>query len=69
MRKGFFIAAVSAAVLLAAGAVCFFLWQEGLLIPNRPSKEQFPVQGVDVSAHQGKSTGRFLLGRTFPSPS
>ena len=63
MRKGFFIAAVSAAVLLAAGVVCFLLWQEGLLVPNRPSKEQFPVRGVDVSAHQGEIDWPVLAGQ------
>lgn len=63
MRKAVFTAAVGAAALLAAGMVCLLLWREGLLVPNRPSKEQFPVRGVDVSAHQGEIEWPVLAGQ------
>lgn len=63
MRKAVFTAAVGAAALLAAGMVCLLLWQEGIFLPNRPSKEQFPVRGVDVSAHQGEIDWPVLAGQ------
>jgi lysozyme len=40
------------AILIAAAGV-FWLFQNGLLRFNYPSAAQYPVQGIDVSHHQG----------------
>lgn len=52
LGKRFWIPAVVFALLLAGGSGIFLL-DKGIIHLNHPSKEQFPVQGVDVSAHQG----------------
>lgn len=37
-----------------AGSVLVFLFYEGVLIWNEPSKDEYPVRGVDVSSYQGE---------------
>lgn len=39
-------------VLLAAALVAGLVWT-GVLHPNNPSSERYPVRGVDVSRYQG----------------
>ncbi|HET9654066.1 MAG TPA: GH25 family lysozyme [Kineosporiaceae bacterium] len=72
--------AAAVAVLVLAGAVLAGLWTGVLHLPY-PSRSDFPVQGIDVSNHQGavdwprvKAAGyRFAYvkaseGRTFTDP-
>jgi lysozyme len=49
--KRFALALGAAFLLLTFLVVAYF---EGLWIPNRPNPVQYPVRGVDVSAHQGR---------------
>jgi lysozyme len=46
MRRLVFVFAM---VALAICALCFF----GIWIPNQPSKQKYPIRGIDVSHHQG----------------
>lgn len=41
---------LAAVALAAAGTLVFF----GVIPLNNPSEAEFPVRGVDVSAHQGR---------------
>lgn len=46
-----------ARLLIAAalsGALLIFLYFEGVLIWNEPSKDDYPISGVDVSSYQGE---------------
>jgi hypothetical protein len=38
------------AVAIGAAAACY---STGVWLPNRVTRSQFPVQGIDVSRHQG----------------
>ena len=38
-----------ALAVLVTGALCFF----GIWIPNEPSRQKYPIRGIDVSHHQG----------------
>ena len=40
--------------LISIGAMCGGLFYQGILHIHRPSRERFPIQGIDVSAHQGE---------------
>ena len=51
-----------AAALLAAAAAGL-LWYFGLFVPNAPSRSQYPVRGVDVSAYQGEIDWETLAGQ------
>ena len=42
-----------AILLLITAFTVFLLFWNGILQFNNPSKEQYPVRGVDVSAYQG----------------
>ncbi len=35
-------------------AICYFSYRQGLWRFNYPAPEQYPVQGLDVSHHQGR---------------
>lgn len=39
--------------LLAAATVLFFAYDRGMIRFNHPSLEDYPIQGIDVSHHQG----------------
>lgn len=41
------------ALLFAAGLTVFLLIWNGVILLNNPSRERYPVRGVDVSAYQG----------------
>ena len=62
MKKRVWIPAALLLCLLAGG-VEIFLLDRGILHFNNPSKIQFPVQGVDVSAHQGNIDWEALKGQ------
>ena len=49
MKRAFITAVV---VLVAASALAFFVWRGDLRF-NTPSREAYPVRGIDVSHHQG----------------
>lgn len=56
---------VTLAVLAAAAllAVCFAaLVYNGVILLNNPSREQYPIKGVDVSAYQGEIDWQALSG-------
>lgn len=53
-KKAWAIAAVALAILLVAGAaVTGLLYYEGYIWFNEPSREEYPVRGIDTSEHQG----------------
>lgn len=53
-RKAWTIAgAVSVLLLLGFSAVMAFLYYQGYIWFNDPSREKYPVRGIDVSEHQG----------------
>lgn len=41
-------------VIIAVGLTFALLFYNGILLFNNPSKDEYPVRGVDVSAYQGK---------------
>jgi lysozyme len=52
-RPGKIAALVSASALFAVAVAAGVLWFLGAWRPNNPSRERYPVRGVDVSAYQG----------------
>lgn len=40
--------------LISIAAICGALFYQGILHVHRPSRERFPIQGIDVSVHQGE---------------
>lgn len=52
-RKKYLLLGVCAAVILALGTWFLLVWN-GILFLNNPSREQYPVRGVDVSSYQGE---------------
>lgn len=56
---------IPAAILccILAGGVGIFLLDKGIIHLNHPSNVQFPVRGVDVSAHQGNIDWETLQGQ------
>lgn len=62
MKKRVWIPAALVFCLLAGG-IGIFLLDRGIFHFNNPSKAQFPVQGVDVSAHQGNIDWEALKGQ------
>jgi len=52
-KKWIAAGAVLSAFLLAA-TILFALVRSGTILPNNPSKDQYPVRGVDVSRYQGQ---------------
>ncbi len=53
-KKAWVIAAVALSLLLvAAAAVTALLYYEGYIWFNEPSREEYPVRGIDISEHQG----------------
>jgi lysozyme len=52
------------ASLLLLGAVCFVLFNScGIARSNEPSKEEYPVRGIDVSEYQGEIDWQVLSGQ------
>ncbi|RPI78114.1 MAG: hypothetical protein EHM45_06590 [Desulfobacteraceae bacterium] len=45
---------LAAALVFAAAAILAFLFYEGIIWFNNPSKSKYPVRGIDVSHHQAK---------------
>ncbi len=43
---------IPAVVLVLAAIACFLLWN-GVVLLNNPSREEYPIRGVDVSHYQG----------------
>ena len=54
---------VGCVALLAAGAVVFLLFWNGILQFNNPSREDYPVRGADVSHYQGLIDWETLAGQ------
>ena len=52
-RKRRLLYSLLAAVLLSAFVLAFLVWN-GYLLLNNPSRERYPVRGVDVSKYQGE---------------
>ena len=52
-RKRRLLYSLLAAVLLSAFVLAFLVWN-GYLLLNTPSRERYPVRGVDVSKYQGE---------------
>ena len=53
-KKAWAVAAVALALLLVAAAVVTaLLYYEGYIWFNEPSREEYPVRGIDASEHQG----------------
>ncbi len=45
---------LSIAVIILTGMILFLLIWNGVVLLNNPSREQYPVRGVDVSSYQGE---------------
>lgn len=45
---------ITSLALFLTGVILFFLFFEGVLIWNQPSRSDYPIRGVDVSSYQGK---------------
>ena len=41
-------------IILAGGFTLFFLWRQGIWIPNAFRADDYAVKGIDVSAYQGE---------------
>lgn len=62
IKKSFkIILAVLAAVAIIAACFAALVWN-GVILLNNPSKEEYPVRGVDVSAYQGEIDWQTLSG-------
>jgi lysozyme len=44
---------IAIASLLSIATICGVLFYNGILHIHRPSRDKFPIQGIDVSEHQG----------------
>ncbi len=53
MKRGLKRALIVCAVLLLLAAALLFLVHEEIIKLNTPSREEYPVRGVDVSSYQG----------------
>ena len=54
MKRKFFICSISLILLLILGAVaCRYAFYQGYLRMNYPTTAEYPVQGIDISHHQG----------------
>ncbi len=62
MKKRVWIPATILLCLLVGG-IGIFLLDQGMIHFNYPSRERFPVQGVDVSSHQGNIDWEALKGQ------
>jgi lysozyme len=49
-----FKAGIAIASLLSIATICGVLFYNGILHIHRPSRGKFPIQGIDVSEHQGE---------------
>jgi GH25 family lysozyme M1 (1,4-beta-N-acetylmuramidase) len=45
---------IAIATLLSIATICGVLFYNGILHIHRPSRDKFPIQGIDVSEHQGE---------------
>jgi lysozyme len=45
---------IAIAALLSIAAICGVLFYNGIVQIHRPSRDKFPIQGIDVSEHQGE---------------
>lgn len=52
-----------AVFLLLCGLIAGYLFYEGILWFNNPSRETYPVRGVDVSSYQGKIDWEMLASQ------
>lgn len=60
-RRVWLVWAGTLLLFLTAGLCA--LWYLGLWVPNEPSRSQYPVRGVDVSAWQGEIDWEVLAGQ------
>lgn len=63
MKKKILIGLLSAfGIVILFGVIMFFLVSNGIILLNNPSREDFPVRGVDVSNYQGEIDWQKLSG-------
>lgn len=61
--KKIIIAAIS--ILLLAGMLFIWMFYNGILLFNNPSRNKYPVRGVDVSAYQGEIDWDLLASQSI----
>lgn len=54
MKKWLRIIIIPGFLLILSLAGAYVLAKEGIILPNNPSTERYPVRGVDVSSYQGE---------------
>ena len=62
-KRRLFVLLGGCLALVLAGAAVFLLLWNGVILLNSPSREEYPVRGVDVSSYQGEIDWPTLAGQ------